>query len=530
MYPWNGSRVLLKAELMTETSDENAHQTLVWVRYAFFALFMASGVILLYFSTVSKMVDIWIRSETFTHGFLVVPISLWLVWEKRGALARLSPKPDLRVLVFSLPVGLCWLLGDLVDVLVVQQFAFVAMLIVVLWTLLGRRATGFLAFPLAFLFFAVPVGEGLLSPMMEFTTDFTVRMLQITGIPVYREGTFFSIPSGDWSVVEACSGVRYLIASVTLGTLYAYMTYSRIWKRLIFIAAAIVVPIFANGMRAYLIVMIGHLSDMKLAVGIDHFIYGWVWFGIVITIMFLIGAIWRDPLEPAPPQAPLETVRSGAPGMLSMTLAICLTAAGLWPLLAWAVQQDMSGNAKSVTISPPPGTQGWHLSDTAHWDWKPHIINPDDSLYRFYEKDGYRVGLYLGVYMAQKKNADLVNSQNQIVRQQHPVWLNKGRFSVPMVLGGTDISVQQTRLVGRGQRLLVRHWYRVGSQHTANDYVAKLLEAVSLLPGRRKDRAFIVVATPYELEMSEAESVLQAFMDSMLPGIEQALDQTADLQ
>ena len=161
---------------------------------------------------------------------------------------------------------------------------------------LGTRLAGLLAFPLGFLLFAVPVGEGLIYPMMNFTADFTVAMLRATGIPVFRDGTFFSIPTGDWSVVEACSGVRYLIASVTLGALYAYLTYTKLWKRLLFCLFAIAVPVLANGLRAYMIVMIGHLSGMNYAVGVDHLLYGWVFFGMVITVMFFVGSFWRDPI------------------------------------------------------------------------------------------------------------------------------------------------------------------------------------------------------------------------------------------
>ena len=47
-----------------------------------------------------------------------------------------------------------------------------------------------------------------------------------------------------------------------------------------------------------MIVMLGHLSGNTLAVGVDHLIYGWVFFGIVIGLMFLIGARWSEP-EPA---------------------------------------------------------------------------------------------------------------------------------------------------------------------------------------------------------------------------------------
>jgi exosortase len=124
-----------------------------------------------------------------------------------------------------------------------------------------------LIFPLLFLFFAVPVGDFLLPRLMEWTADFTVQALRLTGIPVFREGQNFVIPSGNWSVVEACSGIRYLIASLTVRTLYAYLTYTSLKRRLTFILVSLLVPILANWFRAYMIVMLGHLSGNKLATG-----------------------------------------------------------------------------------------------------------------------------------------------------------------------------------------------------------------------------------------------------------------------
>ncbi len=115
---------------------------------------------------------------------------------------------------------------------------------------------------------------------------------------MYREGQNFVVPSGNWSVVEACSGIRYLIASLTVGTLYAYLTYTSLKRRLIFVGISLLVPVVANWLRAYLIVMIGHLSGNKLAVGVDHLIYGWVFFGVVIAIMFAIGMRWAETEQP----------------------------------------------------------------------------------------------------------------------------------------------------------------------------------------------------------------------------------------
>jgi exosortase A len=223
------------------------------------------AVLAVHYETAASIVSIWYRSETFAHGFVIVPAVLWLVWRNRATVAQIVPEPEYLGLAALAALGFGWLLADLAGVLVVQQLAMVAMLPTLVFTILGRRVAWSLAFPLAFLMLAVPIGEGLILPLMNFTADFTVAALRLSGIPVYREGTFFTIPSGNWSVVEGCSGLRYLIASVVTGCLYAYLTYRSLTRRVVFLIASVVVPIVANGFRAYLIVMIAHLSDMKLA-------------------------------------------------------------------------------------------------------------------------------------------------------------------------------------------------------------------------------------------------------------------------
>jgi len=356
-----------------------------------------------------------------------------------------------------------------------------------------------------------------------------VAMLRLTGIPVFREGTFFSIPSGDWSVVEGCSGVRYLIASVTLGVIYAYLTYHRFWKRLLFILVSVIVPVIANGLRAYMIVMIAHLSDMKLALGVDHFIYGWVFFGIVITILFLLGAIWRDPVPalPAPSLANAPIHRTGSPLAASL---LVLLATAIWPLTALTLGRDLPPHAPGVELPAPPGAAGWQAVEGSDWDWRPETLAPDAERYQFYRRDGHTVGLSLGLYLTQRQDAELVNSQNMLVRQKHPVWSNKGRDQARIDLAGSTTTVDQAKLVSARQRLLVWHWYRVGATYTSNPYLAKVLEALSRLTGGRRDGVLISLATLYENRTDEAKPVLQAFLADMLPQVEAVLDRAAGAQ
>ncbi len=247
-----------------------------WQRPGLLLVLLLAWTLFWFRDTASAMVGIWWRSDTFTHCFLVVPIVLWLVWHKRKLLSQLQPKPNAWGLGLLALTALAWLMGDLVAMNALTQLALVTMLIVLVFTLLGTAVTRALGFALAFLFFAVPLGEFAMPQLMQWTAYFTVQALRLTGIPVYNEGLQFVIPSGSWSVIEACSGVRYLIASLTVGTLFAYINYQSLHRRLIFVGVSIIVPVIANWMRAYLIVMLGHVFGNQHAVGVDHLIYGWL--------------------------------------------------------------------------------------------------------------------------------------------------------------------------------------------------------------------------------------------------------------
>src|SRR5215510_193743 len=265
------------------------------------------AIVALHWRTVAEMALIWSHSETITHGFLVLPISLWLVWRQRQEFRALTVRPCFPALLGVAAAGFLWLLSDLASVASPAEFALVLMLQFAIVAVLGREVAGAIAFPLVFLLFAVPAGEFLVPKLMDHTANATIFALRASGIPVFREGNQFMIPTGSWSVVEACSGIRYLIASMMAGSLFAYLTYRSPWKRWAFFAVSIVVPIVANWLRAYMIVMIGHLSGNTLAAGVDHLVYGWVFFGIVIAIMFWIGSRWYDP----DPRATAEGTRVG---------------------------------------------------------------------------------------------------------------------------------------------------------------------------------------------------------------------------
>ncbi len=201
----------------------------------------------------------------------------------------IAPRSDpLLLLILPLP-ALVWLVGDIAAVLEVQQFAGIAMLQVVIATIIGRAAYRALLFPCLYLFLMVPSGEWLTAPLQDFTTWFIVRGLELLSIPVYADGVFIEISTGRFEVAEACAGLRFLIAAVAFGLLFANLIYRSWRRRLVFIALSFAVPIIANGFRALGIVLLAHYSDNRIAVGVDHIVYGWGFFTAILLALIWFG-------------------------------------------------------------------------------------------------------------------------------------------------------------------------------------------------------------------------------------------------
>ncbi|HEY0586059.1 MAG TPA: exosortase A [Pseudoduganella sp.] len=473
--------------------------------------------LLVFHETAWSVVQIWERSETFAHGFLILPISLWLVWRQRAALQQLALQPCWPALLLLAGCGAAWLLADLAEVGIVRQYALAAMLPLTVLAVLGKRIAGALLFPLAFILFAVPVGESLVPPLIDLTANFTVDALRLTGIPVLRDGNNFSIPSGNWSVVDACSGLRYLISSITLGCLFAYLSYRTAWRRAAFVLASILVPIAANGVRAYMIVMMGHLSGMTLAVGVDHLIYGWVFFGIVMLLLFWVGSFWReDGQADAAAQAqaqlalplPLRPLIGGAAAVLAV-LAI-------WPALAARADQATPAAAPATLALASPTPAGQEFTG-----WQPDYAPASTTLRQAFAGQP-PVGLTVLFYRDAPGSAKLISSTNRI-GQQRAAYRENSADLRDENFGGRHMAVREAMLGFEGRRLLVWQWYWVNGSMTSSNYVGKLLQIKGKLLSGNGDGAAVMVFAPYDEDPAVARAAMRGFLDSNLAPLDQAL-------
>lgn len=478
-----------------------------------------------YRDTFAGMVEIWDRSPTFTHAFVVPPLVLWLIWRKRGELAQLPVRPEPWLVLLMAGLALLWWLSQLVRVNAVAHVAVTAMLVLAVPVVLGWSLTRALTFPLAFLFFAVPIGEFMTPYLMHWTAEVLVAGLRLTGIPVYQEGQQLVIPSGRWAVVEACGGIRYFMASFMVGSLFAYLNYQSSRKRWLFVGVSIVMPIVANWLRAYIIVMLGHLSNNEIATGVDHLVYGWVFFGMVIMAMFFIGARWADP--PLDPPVDSSTMARSGDGITVVRIAIAVGLAVLalqWP---WWVASKANPRELAISSGQPnwlqwPAQAGsWLSTDVPPSDWTP--IFEDAPLKH---SQGWRgpqgvVGMLVHYYRHQNLNSQLISSTHGLILTMDSRWntLKRATIETPRP-GDTPVQWRNTTLLGSegniapsGERARLTIWqvYWVGDRFTINEFEGKAVQVWHALTGQPDDGAVVHLYSTLT-DDAAAERQLSAFV------------------
>jgi exosortase A len=489
-----------------------------------------AALVSVYFEAFRSMVAIWSRSDTFAHGYFVVPISLYLIWTQRAELSKVPLRADPRALPLLAALGMGWLAARLAGVLVVEQYAATASIPVMVWAVLGLAVVRKLLFPLAYLLLAVPVGEALIPYLIDYTAAFTVTALRLSGVPVYQEGNFLTLPNSQWSVVEACSGLRYLIACITIGLLYAYLTYRSFLRRAAFIGLSVAVPIVANWLRAYMIVFLGYASDMKLAVGIDHLIYGWIFYGVVMVLLFWVGSLFRDPAGPEPVE-PREEPPPPPRMSLGRALAVAFAAvlcASVWPVWAAYASPGDVEPLEDASFRFPESVAGWKYRDEVH-DWQPYYAGADltrSGLY-VHASEGSWVGVHAAYYRRQSEESELVSSANALIGPDESLWRQLGRSSREARLSGGALSVEEGIVDAPGRELVVWKWFWVGGRRTSSEVWAKVLESRERLLFRDSPSTGFVVFTEALPDEDGARRRLESFLDAALAGLESGLSEIA---
>ena len=233
----------------------------------------------------------WWNIDTYSHLLLLPFIIAWLVALKEDALSEAIPQPFTPGLVgVAGALGLWWT-GERLGINLVAQAGAVGAVQAAVVTVLGLRVSLLLALPLGMACFLVPFGDEIIPPLQAVTAEIAIALTHLSGVPARIEGIHIHTPAGLFIVAEACSGVKFLVAMVQLGVLVSFTCLSRWRARAVFMAACVVVPILANGVRAWGTIYVAQFVGAEAATGFDHIVYGWIFFALVVAA--ILGASWR---------------------------------------------------------------------------------------------------------------------------------------------------------------------------------------------------------------------------------------------
>lgn len=480
---------------------------------------LAGAILLLFHGDATDLAQVWLSRSTYNHCALILPIIAWLVWQRLPELKRLEPAawaPGLLLLALG---AFCWLLGEAGFVAIARQAGLVLMLQGAVIACLGRSVARGLLFPLAYALFMIPVGDGLMPPMQTLTAQMSMALLGLVGVPAHIEGVFITIPNGYFEVAEACSGVEFLIAMTALGAVVANLCFSSMRRRLLFMAAAILLPVVANGIRAFGTIYIAHLTDITFAAGFDHVVYGWFFFAFIVAV--LLAGSWRF-FDRGPNDPWFDPEALAMPGTGNLRAVGAVAAAMVLFPFAWSFAMAASRPATASLGFELPRVPGWErVAADEEKPWKPRFEGADVvRLGRYRDGAGREVDLAVAVFSRQEQGREIVGfGQGAIDPEGRWAWT---------ATGASPHNGRSEKIASFGTLREVLSFYRIGSILTGSEYRVKLETMKERLAGRPGQAAAVLVSAEAPAEGADPRPAIDAFLAALGP-VEAVADRSRGL-
>src|SRR5258708_5452757 len=251
----------------------------------------------LYWSTLMHLLGQWWHDPNFSHGFFVPLFSVFVIWQERDRIARVSPQPSWTGLI-AIALALCLLIvGQMGAELFLARFSILFLLAGIVILFLGWNIFRAILFPWAFLLLMIPIPSIIFNqitfPLQLLASRVSAAVLPVLGVPILREGNVINLPAMALEVAEACSGIRSLMSLLTLAIIYAYLMEKRLWLRWLLALASLPIAVASHSVRIIGTGLLVQYWDADKAEGYFHASWGWIIFVISLAMLYLLHALVR---------------------------------------------------------------------------------------------------------------------------------------------------------------------------------------------------------------------------------------------
>lgn len=266
-----------------------------FIEYVFFLLLLL-GFLAAYYPILGELAGVWTNSEDYSHGFFVIPLSLYILWCKKADLQQIPIRTSVFGLILLLGSLTIYVLAVYSGIKTVASLSLISSLACSIWFLFGLTMLRAVSFSLLFLFFMIPVPEQIYStltiPLQLFVSKVSVYLTSLLDIPVFREGNVIHLPDKTFEVIRACSGIRSLVTLLCLSAVIAFFSLRNNFLRFILLISGVPAAIFVNVFRVFVMIVAYRYFKLNLTEGTLHTVIGVVIFFLSLLIVnFMKGVL-----------------------------------------------------------------------------------------------------------------------------------------------------------------------------------------------------------------------------------------------
>jgi len=464
----------------------------------------------------------WATDDNYTHGFFVIPVALFFVWERRHRLRAAARQQSILGLVIVLAsVGLL-LIGLLGAELFLTRISLLGTIVGAVLFLYGRQHLRILLFPLAFLLLMIPIPrivfDEVAFPLQLLAARFGEAALLAVNVPVLREGNLIVLPHTTLEVVEACSGIRSLISLLMGVIIFAYFTDRRQSVRTIIVLSTVPIAIVANGLRLFGTGLAVQYYGPAAAEDFFHAFSGWIIFIVAFLMIYLLKKliVWVAPAkqQPATANKPVSSNSVREPAYARMVVLSVSLALG-------AVYLEHATKTEAVLIREPLSRLPMEIGN---WQGRPTLplserivafLGVTEYLSRVYINSGPApIDLYIGYYQSQR-TGETIHSPKNCLPGGGWAPVRSDRIKIPIGAGAVEVN---RYIIQKGlDKALVLYWYYGAGRVIASEYQAKIYLVLDAIRKNRTDGALVRVVFPVIDSEKNAEQEAVDFVKSLFP-------------
>ena len=473
----------------------------------------------------------WIR-EDFGYGYFVLPVVLYLIWEKRKRISELPLQQSWGgYWLIGAGILLYWL-GELAGEFYTLYFSAWLVAVGLCLLRMGWPRLKVIAFPLALALTMFPPPHFLYNTLTLrlklISSSLGVALMRLYGLSVYQEGNVIDVGFTRLQVVDACSGLRYLFPLLILALLLAYLSRCSPAKKFLVVLSAVPLSMVTNGLRIASVGILYQFFGPAVAEGFIHDFSGWFIFMFSGAALFLeLRLIHR--FFPEPPERKTLTVgaaritttdatnQSSRSSLIAQPLC-CVALLGLTLFLSQGVEFKEKIPVKVSFAKFPLQVGPWSGTRKAlEREYLEELALSDYLLADFKGGDQTWVSLYIAYSASQKKGK---SSHSPATCLPGGGWnfQESGLVTVPLVHGESR-QVARVLMEKNGSKQVAYYWFPQRGRTLTNLYELKLYTFWDSLISHRSDGALVRIITPVAEGASTetADARLRAFIKEIAP-------------